>query len=223
MYIDFILNEIDINENESKIKLREVLSPGRVDSVTVPFYLIKPAKSVIEELNSHSILSCLIDYPLGISDLKTRQFAVGQAIKAGVNMVDVVMPQNLATNRKYDKIREDVKTIVDICKEANCKLRYNLEYRFFDHHCLKKLCEIFDDFGVNSCVPSTGYFIDNLADNIIASIFLYQNSKDIQVLTSGNFWVEHHFDTLNKSGISGFRTNSSIAILNYLKYDSLSK
>jgi hypothetical protein len=39
-----------------------------------------------------------------------------------------------------------------------------LEYRVFDHHCLKKICEILDTFGIKKVFPSTGYFIDNLAD-----------------------------------------------------------
>jgi len=58
------------------------------------------------------------------------------------------MPQVLAANRKYDKIRDDIKSIVEIAQTYNASVRYILEYRKFDHFCLKKACEIFENMGI---------------------------------------------------------------------------
>jgi deoxyribose-phosphate aldolase len=219
MYIDFILNDIETTEYEAKTKVKEVLDTQLVTSVTVPHFLIKSVRQPIEDHVNVINFSCLIDYPMGVSDPKTRQFAVSQAIRHGINTVDIVMPQNLAANRKYDKIREDIKTSTDICTEKNVCIRYILEYRAFDHHCLKKICSIFDDFGVKYCFPSSGYFIDNLADNIIAGVFLHQNSKNINIIISGNLWTNNHFDTLIKSGSSGFRTNNVFTVKNFAQFN----
>lgn len=219
MYIDFAINDTEINEAEAKQLAIEV-SKFPINSITVPHYLIKSVRSLI---TTNINISCFIDYPLGVSDQKTRRFAVEQAQKNGASSVDIAMPQNLAANRKYDKIREDIKNIYEFCNENNVQIKYILEYRVFDHHCLKKICEIFDDFNINYVYPSTGFFLDNLADNILASIFLHQNSKNLNVISTGNIWSEKHFETIKKSGLFGFRTNSIHSLRNFIQFNSIAK
>jgi deoxyribose-phosphate aldolase len=220
MYIDYIINDTDTTDNDIKDRIQYIISNNiTINSITISYYLFKALKTLINQIHNKPDISILIDYPLGISDPKSRQFMVNQAVKTGASALDVCIPQNLAANRKYDKIREDINNIGMICLENNITPRYILEYRFFDHNCLKKICEIFDDFGIKYCFPSTGYFLDNLADNIIASVFLHQNSKDLKVICSGNIWSDQHFETINKSGLFGFRTNSLPSLSNFIKYN----
>jgi deoxyribose-phosphate aldolase len=206
MNIDFAFNSTDVNDVDCKNLAKKISEIPIVTSITAPHYICKNIKNL---LPNNLILSCFIDYPLGISDLKTRQFSIKESIKLNVSCVDIVMPQNLAANRKYDKIRDDVKSAIDICGENNIKLRYILEYRIFDQYCLKKICEIFDNFGyINGVFTSSGYFLDNLADNILASVFLYENSKNLDIFCTGNAWTKKHFDILIKANIQNFRLNS---------------
>lgn len=220
MYIDFAIIDTGINETETKNLLNEIILYP-VNSITVPYYLLKLTNTIVPK-NKISV-SCFIDYPLGISDIRTRKCAIEQAIKCDIQHIDIVMPQNLAANRKYDKIREDVKLVVETCKSNNIEPRYILEYRVFDHHCLKKICEIFETNGISYVFPSTGYFLDNLADNILASIFLYQNSKDLKVICTGNSWTDKHFHTMIKSGLFGYRTSSIYSLKNFLAFNSVDK
>lgn len=215
MYIDFAITSTDISEAEAK-KLIQDIADYPVSSITAPIYLIKYLKPITNK----QLLSCFIDYPLGVSDIKTRRCAIEQAHKAGATAIDIAMPQNLAANRKYDKIREDIRSAQEFCQENNIQIRYILEYRVFDHHCLKKICEIFEAHKILHVYPSTGFFLDNLADNILASIFLYQNSKDLNVICSGNLWTDKHFDTILKSGLFGFRTTSIHSLKNFINFNS---
>jgi deoxyribose-phosphate aldolase len=217
MYIDFALTDTDINDAQAKETIITINKYNIINSITLPFYLLKIVKNLIDTNNVH--LSCFIDYPLGVSDLKTRRFAVEQAAKAGATAVDMAMPQNLASNRKYEKIRDDIRSVVEFCQENSIEPRYILEYRMFDHHCLKKICEIFDSLNIKHVYPSTGFFIDNLADNILASIFLHQNSKDLRILCTGNTWTKKHFETIKKSGLYGFRTTSLHSMKNFIESD----
>ena len=217
MYIDFAVIDTDINETSAKVLINEICQYP-ISSITAPYFLIKSIKNLIptEKID----LSCFIDYPLGISDSKTRRFAIEQASKLGIKAVDIAMPQNLAASRKYDKIREDIKNIIDFCNENTIKIRYILEYRVFDHYCLKKICEIFESNNITHVYPSSGYFLDNLADNILASIFLHQNSKDLNVICTGNIWNNKHFETIIKSGLYGFRTTSVYSLKNFIEFNS---
>jgi len=216
MYIDFAIIDTEITESQAKSLLQEIKAYP-ISSVSIPYYLYKSFKQILAEKIR---LSCFIDYPLGISDSKTRLCAIKQANEVGFNTVDISMPQNLAANRKYDKIREDIKICIDYCLSSNMEPRYILEYRVFDHYCLKKICEIFDDNNIKFVYPSSGYFIDNLADNILASIFLHQNSKDLNVLCTGNMWHDKHFETMIKSGLFGFRTTSKHSLQNFVNFNS---
>jgi deoxyribose-phosphate aldolase len=217
MYIDFAFINTDTNDVDAKNIVTEIIQYP-INSITAPYYLIKAIKNLIP--TDRISLSCLIDYPLGVSDSKTRRFSVEQAAKLGVNFVDIAMPQNLAANRRYDKIRDDIKYTMEFCSTNNLQPRYILEYRTFDHHCLKKICEIFESFKITYVFPSTGFFLDNLADNILASVFLYQNSKDLNVISTGNVWADKHFDTIIKSGLFGFRTTSIHSLKNFTLFNS---
>jgi deoxyribose-phosphate aldolase len=216
MYIDFAIIDTDVNETKAKDLLKHITDNNLVNSITIPYYFIKLIKPYI---NNGCDFSCFIDYPLGISDSKTRCSAADRAIKAGFNTLDIAMPQNLAANRKYDKIREDIKAITEISQDSNINIRYILEYRKFDHFCLKKACEIFENMGIKYVFPSSGYFIDNLADNILASVFLHTNSKDLNIISTGNLWQNKHFDTIIKSGLFGFRTTSIHTLENFLRFN----
>jgi deoxyribose-phosphate aldolase len=216
MYIDFALIDTETNEAEARDVIKKVIDHNSVNSITVPFYFAKLIKPFI---NNGLDFSCLIDYPLGISDPKTRICAVKEAIDVNFNTIDVSMPQNLAANRKYDKIREDIKQIRDVCLGSKINIRYILEYRKFDHFCLKKICEIFENMEIKYVFPSSGYFLDNLSDNIIASVFLHKNSKDLNIISSGNIWLDKHFENLINSGIFGFRTSSFTTLQNFTKFN----
>lgn len=215
MYIDFALISTDVNEADAKIVIKNLIDKSYVNSITVPFYFIKLIKPY---LNNGLDFSCLIDYPIGVSDTKTRCTAVQQAADAGFNTLDISMPQNLAANRKYDKIREDIKSIIDITADKKINIRYILEYRKFDHHCLKKVCEIFENSGINYIFPSSGYFLDNITDNLIASFFLHKNSKNLKVICSSNLWLDKHFESLINNGLFGFRTSSIHTIENFINF-----
>lgn len=212
MYVDFAIIDTDITDKEAKQKIAEAMN-YKVDGITVPFHLLKYLKPIKKNIHK----SCLIDFPMGISDLQTRIFAVEQAIAAGANSIDIAMPQNLAANRKYDKIRDDIQAIKNAAGK-DISIKYVLEYRTFDHRCLKKICEIFDDNLIPFATPSTGFFIDNLADNLIASSFLHENSKEINVIATGNAWTEHHFSILNKSGVFGFRAFNTECLKKHINF-----
>jgi deoxyribose-phosphate aldolase len=216
MYIDFAFIDTEINESQAKETIKSIIDNGYVNSITVPPYFTKIIKPYI---NNGLDFSCLVDYPLGISDTKTRASGINEAIKLGFNTVDISMPQNLAANRKYDKIREDIKIIHDMSLENKINIRYILEYRKFDHHCLKKICEIFENMNIEYVFPSSGYFLDNISDNILASIFLYKNSKNLKIISTGNIWLDKHFESLVNSGLFGFRTSSIPTLQNFVKFN----
>lgn len=215
-YLEYAIYDMDFDEEEVKNNI-ELAKTHRVNCVSVPYFYTKFCRSLLK--NDNIITSTSIDYPLGLSDTKSRNTAITQAISNGAQKIEIVIQNNYLSNKKYDKIRQDIRSNLDICAEKNVDLYYYLEYRIFTHHSLIKACEILKEFSLNTVYPSTGYMIDNIDDNIIASVLLGQKTK-IQTVFTGNIWTKEHIDKLEKSNISSVRSNNIHSISLFEKFQS---
>lgn len=160
-------------------------------------------------------ISSPIDFPLGILDLKSRLGATEAAIKQGVDIVDIVCPAYFLCNRKYDKLREDIKQMLMLCSSYNIELRYVLEYRQYSYELLYKVAQILIDFGVNTIYPSTGYLLDDINDNILAAGLINKKVPSINIICNGNFWNDQQSKVIKKAQLYSIRANSlnSLALL----------
>lgn len=216
MQLEYINTSCDLTDSElSNLIKNDINKINEIDTIIVPQYFVKLTRGLVSDTKK---VSCVIDYPLGFSDIKSRSSLSSFALKNGANMIDIMLPSLYLTNRKYDKIREDIKYQKEHIDPS--KIRYILEYRLFDHNYLKKMCEILLDAGITSVVPGSGYRIDNLADFIIASQFLKSHFDNLQVILSANFWTNQHFEMIFGQNFSAVRSSSidiikDIIVFNY--------
>ena len=207
MQLEYVVTAIDLLDTEfAKIINDQINKLPSIQTIVVPHFFLRTAITNAPNKN----ISCLIDYPLGISDLKTRQTAATSAIKSGAKYLDITLPSLYLSNRKYDKIRDDIKMYCDLIDKNN--IRYILEYRIFNHHSLKKICEILMSFGIDHISTSSGYRLDNLSDFIIASQFLQHHFPKLKIILSANYWNERHFDMILEQNFV-FARSESIEIL----------
>jgi deoxyribose-phosphate aldolase len=189
-----------------------------VTNIGVLPYSVNTAKSAVSNPELINI-SVPLDLPYGLSDTKTRNFMVSQACKSKINTIDLFIPTKILSNRKYDKLREDIRSNLEICKENNINLRYILEYRVFSHEILAKVCAIFVDLGINTIIPASGFMIDDINDNLIACNYLHTKTG-IRTICNGNIYSSKHANLVRNSGLYGLRLHylNSIGILNENKY-----
>lgn len=203
-YIEYALYDTDINEIELKQNVELAIING-ANCISVPFSYTKQCRTLAKD--TPVIISNPIDYPLGLLDTPTRNTAILNAINNGAQKIEIVIQNNYLNFRKYEKIRQDIKSNLEICKDNNVALYYYLEYRIFTHQALVKACGILQEFGLNMIYPSTGYMLDNIDDNIIATVLLHQKTG-ITAIFSGNLWNDRHVQSLKKNNIDSIRTNS---------------
>lgn len=208
-YIEYAIYDIDFDEDEVKHYI-ELARDYKVNCVSVPYFYTKFCRSILK--NDSIITATSIDYPLGLSDTKSRNTAVSQAIANGAQKIEIVLQNNYLSNRKYDKIRQDIKSNLEICQDKAVDLYYYLEYRIFTHHSLIKACEILKEFSLNTVYPSTGHMLDNIDDNIIASVLLNQKTN-INTIFTGNIWTKAHIDKLQNSNITYIRSTNINSIM----------
>jgi deoxyribose-phosphate aldolase len=204
-HIEYACYDYSINESETEKNISHAAKAGVTNFSLLPYSLSGFKNSELFKNNNFSI-SCPIDFPYGLSDTKSRNFMVSQAIKSGANVIDLFLPTKMIINRKYDKFREDIKSNFDICFEKNVKLRYILEYRVFSHEVLAKVCQILMSFGIDTVLPSSGMMIDDIHDNLIACNY-FLTKTGIKTICNGNIYTEKHVKLANNANIHGIRVH----------------
>ena len=208
MIIEYSTYDISLSDEELKNNINEAksLQPNCI-SVFLPH--LKAAKNILS--NTDIKISTPIDYPFGILDSKSRTALIETTAKLGPDIINIVAQPNLFCNRKYDKFREDIKNNLEVCSKYNIELRYILEYRVFTYELLYKVSQILIDGGVSTIYPSTGYLLDDISDNILASAMINKKAP-INIICNGNVWNIGQINIINKSKIFGIKVNSINAL-----------
>lgn len=205
MKLEYSLYDISLNDNEYKENITAALK-YKVDVISVLPSYVKLVKLFIPD---DVKISSGIDYPLGTSDLKTRLLAIEHSIKNGARIIDVVAPPSPLTNRKYDKFRDDVKNILELCSSyPDVEVRYFLEYRIFSYDLLYKITQILHGYGIKNILPSTGYMLDDINDNILASVMIKRKVHNINIICNGNVWNDNQIASIKKADLYAVRLNS---------------
>lgn len=200
-YYDIASKDIELTDNLTKALKYNI----NAVSVLPPY--AKTVRSILPE--NHLIkLSCPVDFPLGIMDAGSRLSVAENCIKNGVNILDVVCPVYMLCNRKYDKFREDIKNFQALTLSHKVEIRYILEYRQFTYELLYKVAQILIDFNITTIFPSTGYFLDEISDNILASALINKRVSNINIISTGNLWNSNQVKVVKNSNIYGLRVNS---------------
>ena len=208
MIIEYSTYDISLSDEELKNNINEAKS-FQPDCICVLLPHLKTTKSILA--NTDIKLSTSVDYPLGILDSKNRATLIETTAKLGPDIINIVAQPNLFCNRKYDKFREDIKNNLEVCGKYNIELRYILEYRVFTYELLYKVSQILIDGGVSTIYPSTGYLLDDINDNILASAMINKKTP-INIVCNGNVWNISQINLINKSNIFGIKVNSINAL-----------
>lgn len=197
----------DIASNESEIK--EIITKALLfhpqTISTLPYYT-KIAKSLIPK---ETRLSCIVDYPFGLSDSESRNKLLETAIKNGSEIVEIVAPSHLLCNRRYDKFRKELESYTKLCTESNVEIRYMLEYKLFTPELLYKTASILIDYNIPVMYPSVNYLLDNISDNILVSMLINQKNPKIKIIVNGSAWTDDHINTIfNNPKIYGYKTSN---------------
>jgi deoxyribose-phosphate aldolase len=204
MLLEYSYYDIASNDTEIQKNLTEALK-HKIQTISV----LPPYSRLIKSMVSNTMkVSCPIDYPLGVLDIKSRLSVIDFCLKNNVDIIEAVCPAQLLCNRKYDKFRDDIKQLTNLCSSVNVELRYVLEYRQYSYELLYKVAQILYDFNVQVIYPSTGYSLDDISDNIIASALINKKVPNINIICNSNFWNNNHLKMIKNNQLYGLRINS---------------
>jgi deoxyribose-phosphate aldolase len=208
MIIEYENHDISVNHQELKNQIIEACKymPNSISVLPQNLKLLK------DLLGEEFQISCPIDSPLGSSDISSRSCMIEYAIKNKVNQLDIMLPTHFVCNRKYVKLREDIENAKKISINENIRIRYILEYRVFNEETLHKVCQILAINNIYDIMPSSGFRLDNIYDNILAASIINKKNKKMNITVNGNIWNEKHIDDIIKLKLYGIRVNSVNAL-----------
>jgi deoxyribose-phosphate aldolase len=181
-----------------------------IDGISVYSYYLKFIKKYLPE---HLLVSSPVDYPLGFSELKVRQHAVISNISAGANAIDLQI-NNIYLLNDIKLFKKDLTAIKKICDEHGAKLRLYYEYRQdFTTEYFTKLKGILKEVDITCVFPSTGLYIDDYLDNIIACRAFMADSN-IQTISTANIFNPHQYSMIKEAGIFGIKFNKIQSYIN---------
>lgn len=198
MLIEFYINNF-YTDQESKDILRNVKNNFNISSILIHHHLHKVAKHFFTK----SKINTYIDYPLGTSTSYIRLKCIEDVMNTS-GILSIQAPAHFLINRKYEAIRKEIREIKSIIP-INTQLRFIIDYRQFNHNILQKFCSILKENQINIVYGSSGFFIDNIYDHIMATKYL-EDKTNISCICNGNVWTKEHIELIIKSNIYGIST-----------------
>ena len=203
-YYDVAANDTEVKQNVARaVKLS-------VDVVSVlPSYL-RATRNILKD--SQTILSTVVDYPFGLSSIESRRVETENALKSGAKIIELVAPNHALCNKKYDKFRKDINEQKALCDRHDAELRYIIDYRTYTEYMLYKISTMVAAHQVDTIYPSNNYMLDNIVDNLIASMMIAKKVPYLNVVVNGNAWNEKQLNLIQKTDIYGYKTNNILTL-----------
>ncbi|MDD7569737.1 MAG: deoxyribose-phosphate aldolase [[Actinobacillus] rossii] len=165
-------------------------------------------------VNSNVKICTVVGFPLGANLSSVKAFEAQEAIKAGAEEIDMVINIGLIKSGKWDKVREDIETVLTACQGKFLKVI--LETCLLTKEEIIKACELCRDLNVGFVKTSTGF---NKAGATVEDIALMRKTvgENIGVKASGGIRDTDTALAMIRAGATRIGASAGIAIINGLK------
>lgn len=204
-YVEYGYYDFASSEQETKEHIISAIKYAPSTVSVLPQYI----KSVKKNIPEHIRLGTIIDYPFGLSNYIDRESAVVSAIKNGAQSIEILCPNFILCNRKYDKLRLEIDCLQNICIAHKVDFKYILDYKIFTLNVLYKISEILFLKKLPTMYTSSGFFIDSISDNILVSMMLQKKNPNLNLIVTGQAWTDQHIDLiLSNTDIFAYKTTN---------------
>jgi len=201
--LEYINSSTELTTKQLEQDIYSLVNINNFDKIILPHFFIKKANELLKD--SSSSISCLIDYPLGISNTESRLLS-SSSINNMCDYIDITINANFLCNRKFSLIKKEVEQHkLNFPKSIP---RYILEYRHFSAEFVKKACDILQECGIEHVCLSTGYFIDSIEDYLIASHLIKKHCKKLNIILYVANMSDKKINLLNNHNFGVIRSNS---------------
>ena len=113
---------------------------------------------VAKALKGSNVKVCtVVGFPLGAVDACIKAYETKLAIEAGADEIDMVINIGALKDGAYDVVKDDIRTVKDVCDANNVILKIIIETCLLTDEEKVKACEISLEAGADFVKTSTGF------------------------------------------------------------------
>ena len=162
--------------------------------------------------DSPVMVSCVLSFPHGADTTETKAFQAQQAVKDGVDEIDMVMNIGQFLSGNYDVVRDDIKAVVDVAHASNVKVKVIQESGFLTLEQVAMACELSYEAGADFVKTSTG-FNGSAATPEIVAVMIKTVGDRMQVKPSGGIRTWEAAVSYLEQGADRLGIGSTAAVL----------
>ncbi len=179
--IDHAVLKPDQTEQDVRDNARMCIERG-VASMCVRPCDVKLAAELLA--GSPVMVSCVLSFPHGADATPTKAFQAKQAIEDGVREIDMVINIGQFLSGNYERVREDIKAVVDVAHARDVKVKVIQESGLLSLGQVAKACELSREAGADFVKTSTGFNSTPATPEII-DVMINTVGDKMQVKPSG--------------------------------------
>lgn len=206
MYLDFCTYNRTSNKSLDS-QLEDIFLAIRLgfNNISVPIRTLRELKPFLKETKITA--ASPVDYPFGNSEKTPRLHQTVRALKAGASTVDLVGNNYFLHNKSYSKFSEEIKEHLRICLDYDAELRIVLDNSKYTPSEMVSIAKVLGESGIEYVIPSTGFYRDDIYDNIITSMSI-ESKTSVKSIVSGHMWLEKHHEMAIEGRFFGLRAYS---------------
>jgi deoxyribose-phosphate aldolase len=112
----------------------------------------------VAEVASSAVKVCTVaGFPLGAAVTEIKVAEAAAALRSGAREIDMVINLGALRSGDYDRVRQDIRAVADVCHEAGAALKTIIETCYLDDHQKAVACAIAKMAGAEFVKTSTGF------------------------------------------------------------------
>lgn len=209
-YIDHTLLSPDATEEQVETVIKQAIDNHFHTVMINPYWVAKTHKALE---GTDVVTATVIGFPLGATTTAAKVFETEQAIKDGVDEVDMVMNIGEMKGGNFTKVEDDIKAIVKVGHDANKVVKVIIETALLTDDEITKAAKIVADAGADFVKTSTGFSTRGAAVHDVELMSVAVAGTDTQVKASGGIHSAAEAEAMINAGATRLGVSHSMKVI----------
>ncbi len=158
-------------------------------------------------------LCCVVGFPLGAVSAEVKALETRKAIREGADEIDMVINVGAMKSGQFDLVLEDIRAVVDACKERRRVCKVILETALLTDEEKVRACQLSMQAGADFVKTSTGFSSGGATAHDIALMSSIVAPRKLGVKASGGVRTYSDAMRMIEAGATRIGASSSTAIV----------
>lgn len=209
-YIDHTLLSPEATEEQVDTVIKQAID-NHFHTVMINPYWVAKTHQALE--GTDVVTATVIGFPLGATTTAAKVFETEQAIRDGVDEVDMVMNIGEMKGGHFDKVEDDIKAIVKVGHDNGKIVKVIIETALLTDDEITKASKIVADAGADFVKTSTGFSTRGAAVHDVELMSAAVAGTNTQVKASGGIHTPEEAEAMVKAGATRLGVSHSMQVI----------